>query len=189
MGSTPDQLPAIGFLGSGVIVAAGFNGYGGSYTTAAGQAAAMMALTGATPDWVPEDVFSPRRFLDTEPLFLRAQESLWRIAASLCRQLRTVEAQAAEILAYAAPQPAGRPVRAAPASSQSCRLGARHSPLCPEVDADSLRRFATFRYFSRDELMQLVRLMRRWEAPEGACLMTEGDPGGAASSSSAARRR
>ena len=54
MGFTPDQLPAIGFLTPTVIVAAGFNGYGGTYTTAAGQAAAGMATTGKAPDWVPE---------------------------------------------------------------------------------------------------------------------------------------
>src|SRR5215471_21479707 len=68
MGFTPDQLPAIGFLRPGVIVAAGFNGYGGTYTTAAGQAAAIMSMTDQAPVWAPEDVFSPRRLLHDEPL-------------------------------------------------------------------------------------------------------------------------
>jgi len=49
MGFTPDQLPAIGVLRPGVIVAAGFNGYGGSYTTAAGEAAASLAADGTAP--------------------------------------------------------------------------------------------------------------------------------------------
>ncbi|HZO18560.1 MAG TPA: FAD-binding oxidoreductase, partial [Gemmatimonadaceae bacterium] len=90
MAFTPDQLPAIGFLRPGVIVAAGYNGYGGSFTTAAGLAAARMALTSSTPEWVPEDVFSPRRLLKSEPLFMTAKDSLWRIATSLCRQLKVV---------------------------------------------------------------------------------------------------
>jgi glycine/D-amino acid oxidase-like deaminating enzyme len=62
MGFTPDQLPAIGFLRENVVVVAGFNGYGGSYTTAAGEAAAVLALTGDTPSWLDADVFSPQRF-------------------------------------------------------------------------------------------------------------------------------
>lgn len=65
MGYTPDQLPAIGLLRPGLIVIAGFNGYGGSYTTAAGQAAAYMVMSnGIAPEWAPQDVFSPRRLLE-----------------------------------------------------------------------------------------------------------------------------
>jgi glycine/D-amino acid oxidase-like deaminating enzyme len=62
MGFTPDQLPLIGILRPGVVVAAGFNGYGGSYTTAAGEAAAALAAGEAEPPWLDEEVFSPRRF-------------------------------------------------------------------------------------------------------------------------------
>jgi glycine/D-amino acid oxidase-like deaminating enzyme len=61
MGFTPDQLPAIGVLRPGVVVAAGFNGYGGSYTTAAGEAAAVLALTGQVPPWLDAEVFTPTR--------------------------------------------------------------------------------------------------------------------------------
>jgi CRP-like cAMP-binding protein len=178
MGFTPDQLPAIGFLRPGVIVAAGFNGYGGSYTTAAGQAAAVMALTGHTPDWVPEDVFSPRRFLEGEPLFMRAHESLWRIAASLCRQLRAVEAQTAEGLAYTTPGPRVQAIPAASAGRGPHAAALAPSAPRPELDAQQLRRFATFRQFSLDELTELVRLMRRWEAVEGTLLFPEGSAGG-----------
>jgi glycine/D-amino acid oxidase-like deaminating enzyme len=61
MGFTPDQMPAIGAVREGLIVAAGFSGYGGSFTTAAGEAAAWVALTGRAPDWAPPSAFSPRR--------------------------------------------------------------------------------------------------------------------------------
>jgi glycine/D-amino acid oxidase-like deaminating enzyme len=62
MGFTPDQLPMIGRLRENLVVAAGFNGYGGSYTTAAGEAAAALALTGEPPSWLDAEVFSPARF-------------------------------------------------------------------------------------------------------------------------------
>ena len=62
MGFTPDQLPMIGLLRENLVVAAGFNGYGGSYTTAAGEAAAAFALTGEAPSWLDAGVFSPTRF-------------------------------------------------------------------------------------------------------------------------------
>ena len=62
MGFTPDQLPMIGLLRQDLVVAAGFNGYGGSYTTAAGEAAAALALTGEAPSWLDAEVFSPTRF-------------------------------------------------------------------------------------------------------------------------------
>ena len=62
MGFTPDQLPMIGLLRDNLVVAGGFSGYGGSYTTAAGEAAAALALTGETPSWLDDGVFSPQRF-------------------------------------------------------------------------------------------------------------------------------
>ena len=98
MGFTPDGLPCIGFLRPGLIIAAGFNGYGGTYTTAAGHAAAHMARTGTAPDWVPDDVFSPHRFATAEPVFMSEKDSLWRIAASLCNQLDLVNARMSEAL-------------------------------------------------------------------------------------------
>jgi glycine/D-amino acid oxidase-like deaminating enzyme len=75
MAFTPDRVPAIGFLrrdgakGDAIVVAAGFNGYGGSYCVQAGHLAVQMVKTGETPDEVPEDVFSPHRFLQRAPLF------------------------------------------------------------------------------------------------------------------------
>jgi glycine/D-amino acid oxidase-like deaminating enzyme len=61
MGFTRDQLPVIGILRPGVVVAAGFNGYGGSYTTAAGEAAAELAATGTAPPWLDAELFAPAR--------------------------------------------------------------------------------------------------------------------------------
>jgi glycine/D-amino acid oxidase-like deaminating enzyme/CRP-like cAMP-binding protein len=177
MGFTPDQLPAIGFLRPGVIVAAGFNGYGGTYTTAAGQAAAIMALTGSPPEWVPEDVFSPRRFLHDEPLFLLAHESLWRIAASLCQQLRTVDDQTTDGQPCAAPGCAGTEA-VQPASPADWRppptlRSAREADLA----ARELQRLAPFHDFTLDELKDLAAQMRRWEVLENTLLCAEGAPG------------
>ena len=75
MAFTPDRVPVIGFfLRSGadprsLIIAAGFNGYGGSYCVEAGYTAVELARTGVVLPEVPEDVFSPQRFLVQAPLF------------------------------------------------------------------------------------------------------------------------
>jgi glycine/D-amino acid oxidase-like deaminating enzyme len=75
MAFTPDRVPVIGFLRRGgadpksLIVAAGFNGYGGSYCVEAGYTAVELARTGEALPEVPEDVFSPQRFLSQAPLF------------------------------------------------------------------------------------------------------------------------
>src|SRR6185503_1768345 len=74
MAFTPDRVPVIRFLrrnglpDDSLIVAAGFNGYGGTYCVEAGRLSAQMALTGKTPVEVPEDMFSPHRFLTRRPL-------------------------------------------------------------------------------------------------------------------------
>jgi len=74
MAFTPDRLPAIGFLRRGadprsLVLAVGFNGYGGSYCVEAGYTAVEMIKRGEALAEVPEDVFSPHRFLVSEPLF------------------------------------------------------------------------------------------------------------------------
>ena len=72
MAYTPDKVPVIGFLHfketpnvakKNIVVAAGFQGYGGSYCIQAGYVAAEMAVTGETHEDVPEFLFSPKRFL------------------------------------------------------------------------------------------------------------------------------
>ena len=176
MAFTPDQLPAIGFLRPGVVVAAGYNGYGGSFTTAAGLAAARMVLTSSTPDWVPEDVFSPRRLLDSEPLFMTAQDSLWRIATSLCRQLKVVDRQITESLALRGSARARS--RAAPRNvTQMMRVVSRDAPPASSIDAAALRALDTFSDFSLDELKQMLAAATRCDLPKGRMLYREGDPG------------
>ena len=108
MAFTPDGLPAVGFVRPGVILAAGFNGYGGSYTTAAGQASAEMALADECPNWTPQDVFSPRRFLSKQPLFLSSRDNLWRIAQALCKRLVVVNEQISFECTYGASSAPGR---------------------------------------------------------------------------------
>jgi glycine/D-amino acid oxidase-like deaminating enzyme len=63
MAFTPDRLPAVGFLQDGLIVAAGFNGYGGSYCTEVGALVAEMAESKQTPTALPEDIFGPKRLI------------------------------------------------------------------------------------------------------------------------------
>jgi glycine/D-amino acid oxidase-like deaminating enzyme len=62
MGFSDDRVPTIGFLSDDIIIAAGFQGYGGSFCIEAGYVAAQMSLTGETHPEVPEAIFSPKRF-------------------------------------------------------------------------------------------------------------------------------
>ena len=176
MAFTPDQLPAIGFLRPGIIIASSCNGYGGSFTTAAGLAAARMALTSSTPEWVPADVFSPRRLLGSEPMFMTAQDSLWRIATSLCRQLKVVDRQISESLAL---RGAGRVrSRAAPRNvTQMLRAAPRDTSPGTTIDASMLKALDTFSDFSLDELAEMLAAATRCDLPKGRMLFREGDPG------------
>ena len=171
MAFTPDGLPCIGFLRPGVIVAVGYNGYGGSYTTAAGNAVAEMAVSGSVPEWVPEDIFSPVRLVREDPLFLSDRNGLWRVAASLCRQLHAVNRRLADALTLHA-APAGTPVllqvSAPPGRSRSTR----------DIVPETLLAFASLKQFSRQEIRRLLRMMRRWDLPRDSILFTEGSPGG-----------
>ncbi len=69
MAFTPDRMPVIGFFRRrgadprSLIIAAGFNGYGGSYCVEAGYTAIEMIKEGRALPGVPEDVFSPHRLL------------------------------------------------------------------------------------------------------------------------------
>jgi CRP-like cAMP-binding protein len=172
MGFTPDQLPAIGVLRPGVIVGAGFNGYGGSYTTAAGQALAEIVLGGAPPAWAPADVFSPLRFRAGEPLFLAGHEGLWRIAASLCRQLKEVSWQLRDALSFSAEDAEDAEIklsarRTAPARGQST-----------SATPEELAAFPAFAAFDRAELVELLASMRQLDLPAKETLFREGEFGG-----------
>jgi hypothetical protein len=156
-----------------VILAAGFNGYGGSYTTAAGQASAEMALTGESPDWTPQDVFSPRRFLSKQPLFLSAKDNLWRIAQALCKRLIAVNEQISFECTYGATSVPGE----TPEIS-TMTLERMTSQPGSTIKPDALSDFPLFADFSDRELRQLLRLMRRWDLPQGTVVVSEGGPGG-----------
>jgi glycine/D-amino acid oxidase-like deaminating enzyme len=173
MAFTPDGLPCIGFLRQGLVIAAGYNGYGGSYATAAGEAAAEMAVTGVTPDWVPDEIFSPRRLLRDEPLFLTDRKGLWRIAASLCDRLQTVNRQISEALTL---QRVAAPTIGHSHNQISHPQGQSRTPEI--TDCRLLRTFDSFRAFSQGELRQLLRLMRRWKLGKSTIIFAEGSPGG-----------
>lgn len=173
MGFTPDELPCIGFLREGVVVAAGFNGYGGSYTTAAGFAAVQMITSGATPEWVPDDIFSPRRLLSREPFFMSQRDSLWRIALSLCRQLKLVNAQISEGLSLTR----GSRPHATPALASSAKPTKRG--ITPAIIGPNLlSALPTFADFDKAEVESLLPMMRGWKYRDGTRLFQEGEPGG-----------
>jgi glycine/D-amino acid oxidase-like deaminating enzyme/CRP-like cAMP-binding protein len=173
MGFTPDELPCIGFLRDGVVVAAGFNGYGGTYTTAAGFAAAKMVTSGATPEWLPEDIFSPRRLLSREPFFMSQRDSLWRIALSLCHQLNLVNAQISEAITLSR---GSRPpaIQASASAAKSVRQGITAAI----VGSDLVSELPTFADFDKSEIESLLSMMRGWRCNCGARLFMEGEPGG-----------
>lgn len=178
MGFTPDQLPAIGFLRPGIIVAAGYNGYGGSYTTAAGLAASEMARTGCAPDWVPEDVFSPRRLTTSEPIFMTERDGLWRIATSLCRQLKAVNHQISEALTLRGDETASAvPRQVAPRVSRMVRVLGTESTSAESIDPALVLAFPAFRSFTIDEVSELLRSMQRWDLARGSLLYKEGEEG------------
>jgi len=178
MAFTPDQLPAIGFLRPGVIIAAGYNGYGGSYTTAAGSAAAQMAMTGRTPDWVPEDVFSPRRLTSEEPIFMTERDGLWRIAESLCRQLSAVNRQISEALTLRADGAGSAvPRQVPPRVSRMLRALSTETSSAESIPPELLLAFPAFRGFTADEIAELLRSMQRWDLARGTLLFKEGDAG------------
>jgi glycine/D-amino acid oxidase-like deaminating enzyme len=178
MAFTPDQLPAIGFLRPGIVIAAGYNGYGGSYTTAAGMAAAKMATTGVTPDWVPEDVFSPRRLTTDEPIFLSKRDGLWRIALSLCRQLQAVNRRISEQLRLRTEGDASAvPRQVPPRISRMMQPIESATSSAETIDPELLASFPAFRRFTREEAAELLRSMQRWDLARGTLLFKEGDAG------------
>ena len=52
------------------------------------------------------------------------------------------------------------------------------SQLGSTIKPDALRDFPRFGVFSDRELRQLLRLMRRWDVPQGTVVVGEGGPGG-----------
>jgi Cyclic nucleotide-binding domain len=160
-------------LRPGIIIAAAFNGYGGSYTTASGAAAALMARTDKPIEWVPEDVFSPKRLLSAKPLFLSNTVSLWQIAASLCDQLKFVNRQIYEAVGFTSkPGPSQIGSKSAVGTARpSLRATV---PLDPAL----LKSIEAFADFSATELKTLLKISRPWHVRAGTILFEEGSPGG-----------
>jgi hypothetical protein len=173
MAFTPDGLPCIGFLRPGLVIAAGYNGYGGSYTTVAGHLAAEMAMTNAVPDLVPEEIFSPRRLLHDHPLFLTERKGLWRVAASLCERLRAVNQQVSDAQTLRRTAPVA--VATAPIVSPADHVRPTRTRVS---DARILGSFDSFRKFTDEELRSLLRMMRRWRLARDTVIFTEGSAGG-----------
>ena len=173
MAFTPDGLPCIGFYRPGLIVAAGYNGYGGTYATAAGYAAARMALTGEPPDWVPYEIFSPHRLLQHEPLFMSDKKGLWQVAASLCQQLSSVNQRISESLTLQRIAP----LAVVQSSPQFTEPPGKSSP-ADGIDPQLLLNSRSFRAFSLSEVKQLLVVMKRWDLPANSMIFTEGSPGG-----------
>jgi glycine/D-amino acid oxidase-like deaminating enzyme len=171
-GYTPDQLPVVGFLRPGVVVAGGFNGYGGSYCCASGQVAASLAINGQGPDWLPEDVFSPQRLLTDSPLFLSSTDGLWRTAVSLCTQLQAVNRSIADALSFST-----RTIRSTAPRRFSSSLSGVTSVPGTAADARALRAHSVFRSFSQKEAECLLSFMRRWDLPRGTLLFKRGSYG------------
>ena len=179
MAFTPDQLPAIGILRPGVVIAAGYNGYGGTYTTAAGLAAAQIAQTGRSPEWLPEDVFSPRRFTSATPAFMLEQDGLWRIMTSLCRQLKAVDRQLSEALTLRT-SPAASAIHGQrpPRMSRMISIADLIAEVPVSVSPELFAHFPLFADFTPTDLTVLAEAMQRLELEAGTLLFAEGDPGG-----------
>jgi glycine/D-amino acid oxidase-like deaminating enzyme/CRP-like cAMP-binding protein len=169
---TPDQLPAIGFLKPGIIVAAGFNGYGGSYCVAAGQAAADMAQSGAVPDWMPDEVFSPQRLLNDTPLFFAETSNLWCYAASLCVQLRALNRQLLEAWQFSSRAPRLSSAVLARNNGGNRDAGNAQSAV-PLPSLPSLQSLKPFRAFSLEECAEILAIARARTARKGDNLSAE----------------
>jgi hypothetical protein len=174
MAFTPDGLPCIGLLRPGLVIASGYNGYGGSYASIAGSVAGDIAITDTIPDLVPEEIFSPRRLLRDDPLFLTERKGLWRVATSLCHQLKAVNQQISEAVTL---QQGANAATEASAAAPVARPPGENAP-ASGVDVEALRKFDSFHKFSRDEIQHLLGLMRRWDLAKGDIICAEGSPGG-----------
>ncbi len=172
MAFTPDGLPCIGFLRPGLVVVAGYNGYGGSYATIAGHLAAQMTSSDMVPEAVPEEIFSPRRLLNRDPLFLTQRDGLWRVASSMCQQLRAVNRKISDALVLGTELQEQLPHSSAVITHPPTGLISERI-----VVPDTLRQLGTFKNFSREELGHLMRHMRCWDLPRGTVIFTEGSPG------------
>jgi hypothetical protein len=134
-----------------------------------------MAISGVVPDWLPEDVFSPRRLLNHTPLFFAETNSLWCYAASLCVQLRATNRQLLEALKYSS-----RPLRPRPAVlARSSDGNGTYDATEPAVLPTSLQSLKPFRGFSDGECAEILPIMRARNARKGEILFEDSNPGDA----------
>jgi glycine/D-amino acid oxidase-like deaminating enzyme len=64
MGFTPDRFPVVGALDKNLWIAAGYNGYGGSWSLHAAYEISQMILTGHGTELYNDNFLSPTRFFD-----------------------------------------------------------------------------------------------------------------------------
>ena len=108
-----------------------------------------------------------------QPLFLSSKDNLWRIAQALCKRLVVVNEQISFECTYGATSVPGE----TPEISTMTLEGMISQP-GSTIKPDALRDFPRFGVFSDRELRQLLRLMRRWDLPQGTVVVSEGGPGG-----------
>ena len=101
------------------------------------------------------------------------RDSLWRIAASLCRQLKAVNQRIAEALTL-------RSEPLDPVSVRESRMmtAIAESESAADIAPELLTAFPAFRDFTPEEMTALLAVMRRWRLRKGTLLFAEGSPGG-----------
>jgi CRP/FNR family cyclic AMP-dependent transcriptional regulator len=111
--------------------------------------------------------------LHDKPLFLTERDGLWRVAASLTRQLLAVDRKVSEALTLSGTVSTPLPRSIAPMAGPP---GA--SSPAGTIAPERLQSFASFSAFSHQEIRRLLRLMRRWDLPKDTIIFTEGSAGG-----------
>jgi CRP-like cAMP-binding protein len=130
------------------------------------------------PDWLPEDILSPKRLLSETPLFLTGTDSLWRIASSLCVQLQTVNRQISDAISFPSDgnHASKGMLSSGPGVFSSQLADATRTP-ASSVDPGSLRSLPGFSDFTLKECRELLGMMGRWDLPAGTLLFEQGSPG------------
>jgi len=126
------------------------------------------------PDWLPEDVFSPQRLLNSRPLFFAETSSLWCYAASLCVQLRAMNGQLLEALKYSP-----RPLRPPPVVLAQSGANGNYDATQADIPLPPLRTLKPFGGFSDEECAEILPMVRARSARKGDVLFGESHPGDA----------
>lgn len=106
------------------------------------------------------------------------RDGLWRIAASLCRQLKAVNARISEALTLKTEaEGSAVPRQAPPRVSRMVKVVESAGTPASSIPPEQLAAFPVFREFTVPELELLLCNMRRWDVAQGTLLFMEGDPG------------